>query len=146
MSRFASLAVFSLVLTLTPKVFAQVTPGFLPFSAYDRHGVDTVDLMDNKVILRVPVRSKSGSIDFGLAANSYMAVSGITWSPSMSLGVNVTTGAPFSASAYGLLGRPASVTWTTSGPGPNCSDGSPTTWLSGFSFTTSDGTIHLHAG
>ena len=146
MSRSTILAAFCyfiLVLELTNQVFAQVTPGFPPFAAYDSHEVDTVDLMDNNVILRVPVMSKSGSIDFGVAANSYMASSG-TWSPSMSFLVNVNTGAPFTPGAYGLL-SPGSVLaqWTTSSPGPTCSDGSQTTWLSGFSFATSDGTVHL---
>ena len=99
--------------------------------------------MDNNVILRVPVMSKPGAIDFGVAANSYMSGSG-TWSPSMSLLINVNPGAPFTPAAYGLLSPgPVLVQWTTSSPGPTCSDGSQTTWLSGFSFATSDGTVHL---
>lgn len=146
MSRFASLTAFCtliLAVTLTNQVSAQVTPGFPPFSAFASHEVDTVDLMNNNVILSVPIMSKPGAIDFGVAANSYMAGAG-TWSPSMSFSVNFATGAPFSAAAYGLLAQnPLRISWTTSQPGPTCSDGSQTTWLSGFSFATSDGTVHL---
>jgi RHS repeat-associated protein len=146
MFRFAGFVTFCsiiLVLSLSDSLYSQVTPGFPPFAAYDAHEVDTVDLMNNNVILSVPVMSKPGAIDFGLAANSYMSAVG-TWSPSMAVAVNAYTGAPFTPGAYGLLGRggPLSVGWTTSQPGPDCSDGSQTTWLSGFSFATTDGTKH----
>jgi YD repeat-containing protein len=137
------LAVTSLV-CFEGLALGQVNPGIPPFAAFDSHEVDSVDLMNNNVILRVPVMSKQNAIDFGVAANSYMWSSG-TWTPSMSTGVNSVMGAPFTPAAYGMLGASTYFGWTASQAGPPCYQTypqTPTTILSGFYIVMADGTRH----
>jgi hypothetical protein len=62
--------------------FGQVTPGMPSFSAYDSHEVDTIDLMNNNIVLNAPVMSKSGAFPFSyrLAGNFYVYYnSGGSW-------------------------------------------------------------------
>src|SRR5713226_1554178 len=56
----------------------QVDPGVPPFSAYDSHEGDTINLMNNNIVLNIPVMSKSGAfaLHFSLIGDSFMSVLG----------------------------------------------------------------------
>src|SRR5260370_13437417 len=84
----------------------QVTPGTPSFSAYDSHEVDTVNLMNNNILLTVPVMSKAGAFGFNysLSTSSYMLVQGTKWQANMGTAPLGTTGAPFYGSVNGLIG------------------------------------------
>src|SRR5260370_20751094 len=75
----------------------QVTPGTPSFSAYDSHEVDTVNLMNNNILLTVPVMSKAGAFGFNysLSTSSYMLVQGTKWQANMGTAPVGTTGGPF---------------------------------------------------
>jgi len=84
---------FTALITQSP---AQSSLGLPNFSAVDSHEVDTVNLLNNNILLTVPVMSKAGAfpLNFQLTANSDVFNSAGTWQPSMSFGVSTTTGAP----------------------------------------------------
>jgi hypothetical protein len=123
----------------------QVAPGLPSFSAYDRHEVDTVDLMNNNVLLTAPLKSKSGAMPFNLraTANSYMYTTSSTggyWAPSMAIGAGMFSGAPFLPFVNGLLGLQ-----TTAGPASSTSttcSGQSAEKYSNWYVQTGDGTVH----
>src|SRR5437879_3729710 len=90
----------------------QVTPGTPSFSAYDAHEVDTVNLMNNNILLTVPVMSKAGAFGFNysLSAGSYMLVQGTPskWQANMGTAPG-GAGAPFFGSVHGLIGPGGSI-------------------------------------
>jgi hypothetical protein len=131
-------------------VAAQVAAGLPNFSAYDAHEVDAVNLQDNTVTLKVPVRTKPGAFPFSatLMATSFMGrIPGLpgTLSPSMVLGVGTNPGAPFVYIVDGRIGFNGTAgingganTQTTLSP---CG-GYPATQYSQYYVTTPDGTQH----
>jgi YD repeat-containing protein len=99
---------FSLVLLCSASL-AQVALGTPNFSAMDAHAYESVDLLNNNILLNVPGMSKASAMpfSFGMAANSSMinglSLSG-TWGPTMGNLIGTNAGAPFSASVNGALG------------------------------------------
>ncbi len=57
---------------------AQVNPGAQPFTAYDSHEADTINLQNLNIILNVPIFNKSGAFPFtyGLQMDSYVHCTG----------------------------------------------------------------------
>jgi hypothetical protein len=93
------------ILLLCCASLAQVAPGSPNFTASDSHTYDSVDLLNNNVVLGVPGMHKAGALpfDFTIFANSAMTVSRGIWSPPMALGAN--SGGPFSAQVNSMLGQ-----------------------------------------
>jgi hypothetical protein len=116
----------------------QVSPGTPNFSAFDSHEVDTIDLLNNNIILNVPVRAKAGAIPFDLhlKANSYMSGFG-SWLPTM----EYTGGtSPFAPAANGILG-PGTLAGSSVSMSSTC-NGAATTKYMNWYVQTAGGTIH----
>lgn len=102
------LILISLLLT-SRTMFAQVALGTPNFSASDVHYYESVNILDNNVILSVPGMSKAGQLPFSfqMAANSSM-INGLnvrgTWGPTMAYNIGSISGAPFSASVNNAVG------------------------------------------
>src|SRR5262249_42605942 len=82
--------------------------GMPPFTASASYTYDSVDLMNNNVVLSVPGMHKAGALpfDFTIFANSAMSVSNGAWSPTMALQAGGgVSGAPFSAQVNNMLGQ-----------------------------------------
>jgi RHS repeat-associated protein len=125
----------------------QVTPGTPSFTAYDSHEVDTVNLMNNNILLTVPVMSKAGAFGFNhsLSTSSYMFVQGSpsTWSANMGIPPLGTSGSPFYGSVNGLIGPGGSI-WSvfyTTLTETTC-NGSAQYVTSGYYTYSSNGTRH----
>jgi len=71
----------ALIVSLAMVATAQISPGMPNFSAYDSHEADTVNLLNNNIMLHARVMAKSGAIAFNdtLFGNFYMSAAGSTW-------------------------------------------------------------------
>jgi hypothetical protein len=134
-----------LLLTLCPAFFlaglarAQVAPGLPSFVPQDCHEVDCVDLLNNNISLRLPVRSKSGafSFNFNLNAAYFMSAPSGTWISSSNQSTTKLQGSANNFLGSGVLGASTPITGVT------CSSGSGTTTkYTNWVFYTNDGTGH----
>jgi RHS repeat-associated protein len=62
---------------LSALAYGQVSVGTPSFSAYDSHEVDTINLLNNNIIMNIPVRSKAGLIPFSYALSGNYAMSAV---------------------------------------------------------------------
>lgn len=133
--------VIAFVFALCCATTAQVAPGRPGFVPTDSHEIDTVDLLNNAVLLTVPVRPKAGIVPFqaNLTANSYVQAPEGGWSmPPMA---NVPDELPaFTISVNGTVGYWTTIGWTSSSA--STCNGSATTKYSNWVITTADGTQH----
>jgi hypothetical protein len=120
---------------------AQVQPGYPSFSAFDSHEVDTVDLMNNNILLNVPVMSKSGAFPLSAAikGNFYVYVSGSSW--------ELGTGSSLVPSPLSLLANNFLFAGYSALPATSvtayCPGGTTlTTRFSNWYILTADGTTH----
>lgn len=88
------LCILAAFIFLSGSAGGQVNPGTPPFSSYDSHGVDTVNLQNLNVSLNIPVMSKPGAIPFsyGLSGNLYVYLDPTTWVPSIQTGLATEDG------------------------------------------------------
>jgi hypothetical protein len=135
----ASLLALPAVVWLALLSTAQVNPGVPSFSAYDSHEIDTIDLLNNNIVLHLPVVSKSGAfpLDFSLVGNSFMSTNASGWIASL------TYTWPIAGAANGILSRvnnsSAESTKTVSA---TCPGGGSTTKFMNWVVTFADGTVH----
>ncbi len=117
---------------------AQVQPGLRNFSAYDAHEVDTVNLMNNNVTLKLPFYYKPGllPVQIGMFGNYYVSAPSSTWQPSVtSLPPTISVAGTLSAGSTGYL------SW--SGGSQICPNGTDHTQVySQWAIITSDGAWH----
>ena len=137
-------AVCALLIFLSGVARGQVAPGMPNFSAYDSYEVDTVNLMNNNIILHIPVMSKSGAMGFNyaLTGGSYEAVVGTspTWEASMT---GISLGGPLRGSANGVVaGGVTSYATPTVSVSANCPGGGSTTKFMNWVVRFVDGTVH----
>jgi len=138
----ASAAVFCFVVAAN----GQVNPGFPAQSAYDSHGVDTINLQSLNVFVDIPVMGKSGAFpfDFSLKGNFYVWEAVGSWQTSIN---NDATGGPtLYAVANGVVGTAGSSSgyiWGRTASFPMCPDGhTQTEKFSNWYIVTADQTIH----
>lgn len=78
MNRVLALAVS--VLLLAGVSVAQVQPGYPSFAAYDAHEIDTINLLNNNIIINAPGFSKPGVLPVGVNLfNNYYETKGTVW-------------------------------------------------------------------
>jgi len=113
-TKYCLLSVSALLSTLA---YGQVSGGTPAFSAYDSHEVDTINLLNNNIILNVPVRSKAGVIPFSYALSGNYAMSAV---PSGHSTVWLPTGPPLAPKGIesSFVGS-ASPTTTSNATCPN---------------------------
>jgi hypothetical protein len=129
------------VVALCAVAGAQAGLGVPEAVAVDPHAFDTVDLMNNNVLMHVPIRSKTGAIpfNFSLDANFGVWTSAGVWTPDLAL---TGTGArDFTNSVNGLVSTATYATWGTVGNGATCG-GVVGTKYSNWYITTGDGAQH----
>lgn len=125
-------------LNLGSVVVGQVSSGTPSWSAYDPHQLDTVNLLNNNIVLNIPIRSKSGAFPFEYRAtgNYYMANVSGTWAS----GANIIA-TQFQGSANEfidiLTGSSFTVTSTV-----NCPGSGTTTKYSNWVVYSGNGTSH----
>ncbi len=124
---------------------AQVTPGTPSFVPQDCHEFDCIDLLNNNVMLNVPIRNKSGlfPMNAGLTMNSYMEFTGLSpfaWWPGTTgpLGYRING---VIAGAYTVSGDQTG--YLNSAPATCPTGGASTTKFWNFYFLTADGTSHI---
>src|SRR5262249_25409744 len=124
------------VLALSLKGLGQVAPGLPSFSSFDQHEVDTVDLLNNNVILHVPIMSKPGTIpfQFSMDDNSQVYSTNAIWNSSVAA-------SPVIGSANSLL-APNGVTSNVP-VSALCPGGGSTTKYTNWSIIEANGTTHL---
>jgi hypothetical protein len=129
------------VALLSLSAVAQVQPGFPSFGTMDSYQYDSVNLMNNSIVITVPIRSKSGYFPFRMDAfaNSYMSTAGGYWNPSMMSTAGYYNG-PFITSVNSFVGPLSVSTWSSS-VSTTCM-GTAAMKYSGFFITGGDGSTH----
>ena len=133
-----------LAASITAVASAQVAPGMPNFSAFDSHEVDTVNLMNNNIVLLVPVMSKSGAMGFNyaLTGGSYESVVSPSpkWQASMA---SLSLGGPLRGSASGVVaGGITSYATPLVSQSATCPGGGSTTKFMNWVVVFVDGTVH----
>ena len=136
-TRFFGIFLSSLILPLC--VTAQVATGMPAYSAFDKHEFDSVDLLNNNVLLNVPVFAKSGvfPINYSIFGNyGYTSQGSTDWIPLITGGY---TGFQGVANGFiALYSGPNALSWTT----VNCPGNGVTTKYSDYIVVTDGGTTH----
>jgi hypothetical protein len=130
--------VFILILFSAGLARTQVAPGLPNFSAYDSHEVDTVDLMNNAVLIATPIRSKSGAfpVNFSMSGNYFVFSTNAIWqTASTQNNTELISAANGFMSSNGLTGN-------TPVTGVACPGGGTTTKYTNWYVTEANGTQH----
>ena len=139
LSRFFSFIVLCVLTALLTKAASgQVAPGMPVYSAFDAHEVDTVDLMNNAILISTPIMSKSGAfpLNFSMSGNYYVFSTNAVWqTASAQLNTELNSAANGFISSNGL-------TANTPITGVTCPGGGTTTRYTNWSVIEANGTQH----
>jgi RHS repeat-associated protein len=133
-----TLLLLQLVVLSISTLTAQVAPGVPNFSAFDSHELDTVDLMNNNVLISIPIMSKSGAfpVNFGMFGNYYVFSTNAVWqTASTQVNTQLISATNGFISSNGL-------TANTPVPGVPCPGGGTTTKYTNWSVIEANGSQH----